>query len=82
VNEAVYRQANRVTLRQKLDAARDAQERGDMANASKLYDDAWELIVKIGSGVEAETAQTRAGLGVTPDVSRPAGTAPRRSTRG
>jgi len=39
VNEAVYRQANRVTLRQKLDAARDAQERGDLANAAKLYDD-------------------------------------------
>jgi len=38
VNEAVYRQANRVTLRQKLDAARDAQERGDLANAAKLYD--------------------------------------------
>jgi type II secretory pathway component GspD/PulD (secretin)/tetratricopeptide (TPR) repeat protein len=62
VNEAIYRQANRITLRQKIEAARNAQERGELANAAKLYDDAWELVQNIGSGVDAEAAQTKAGL--------------------
>ncbi len=62
VNEAVYRQANRITLRQKLADARAAQERRALPTAAKLYDDAWELVQKIGSGVEAERDQTVAGL--------------------
>jgi type II secretory pathway component GspD/PulD (secretin)/tetratricopeptide (TPR) repeat protein len=64
VNEAIYRQANRITLRQKLTDARIAQERGDLPAAAKLYDDAWELVQKIGSGVEDEALQTRLGLGM------------------
>ena len=62
VNEAVYRQANRITLRQKLAEARAAQDRRALASAAKLYDDAWELVQKIGSGVDAERDQTIAGL--------------------
>ena len=62
VNEAVYRQANRITLRQKLADARAAQDRHALASAAKLYDDAWELVQKIGSGVDAERDQTIAGL--------------------
>ena len=62
VNEAVYRQANRITLRQKLADARAAQDRRALSSAAKLYDDAWELVQKIGSGVEAERDQTIAGL--------------------
>jgi type II secretory pathway component GspD/PulD (secretin)/tetratricopeptide (TPR) repeat protein len=62
VNEAVYRQANRITLRQKLADARAAQERGALITAAKLYDDAWDLVQKIGSGVDAERDQTIAGL--------------------
>ncbi len=62
VNEAVYRQANRITLRQKLADARAAQERRALPSAAKLYDDAWELVQKIGSGVDAEREQTIAGL--------------------
>ena len=62
VNEAVYRQANRITLRQKLADARAAQDRHALASAAKLYDDAWELVLKIGSGVDAEREQTVAGL--------------------
>lgn len=62
VNEAVYRQAHRITLRQKLAEAQAAQERRALASAAKLYDDSWELVQKIGTGVEAEREQTVAGL--------------------
>src|ERR1017187_9847451 len=62
VNEAVYRQANRITLRQKLADARAAQDRHALPSAAKLYDEAWELVLKIGSGVDAERDQTASGL--------------------
>ena len=62
VNEAVYRQANRITLRQRLSEARAAQDRRDLPAAAKLYIAAWELVQKIGSGVDAERDQTVAGL--------------------
>lgn len=62
INEAIYRQANRVTLLQRLAEARAAQERRALAPAAKLYDEAWELVQRIGSGVEAEREQTIAGL--------------------
>jgi len=62
INEAIYRQANRVTLLQRLAEARAAQERRALAPAGKLYDEAWELVQRIGSGVEAERDQTIAGL--------------------
>jgi general secretion pathway protein D len=62
VNEAVYRQANHIALRQKLVDARAAQDRHAPTTAAKLYDDAWDLVQKIGSGVDAEREQTAAGL--------------------
>ena len=62
VNEAVYRQANHIALRQKLVDARAATDRRAPATAAKLYDDAWDLVQKIGSGVDAERDQTIAGL--------------------
>jgi type II secretory pathway component GspD/PulD (secretin) len=62
VNEAVYRQANRIALRQKLVDARAAQDRRAPATAAKIYDDAWDLVQRIGSGVDAEREQTVAGL--------------------
>ena len=62
VNEAVYRQANHIALRQRLADARAAQVRGALPSAAKLYDDAWDLVQKIGSGVDAEREQTVAGL--------------------
>src|SRR5262245_66625905 len=61
-NEAVYRQANRLNLRQKLGEAAAAQNRHDYVNAAKLYDYSWELVQKIGSGVDREREQTIAGL--------------------
>ena len=62
VKEAVYRQANRLNLQNTLMAAHDAQERGELAAAAKLYDDAWDLVQKVGAGVDKETQLTRAGL--------------------
>jgi type II secretory pathway component GspD/PulD (secretin)/tetratricopeptide (TPR) repeat protein len=62
INEAIYRQANQITLRQKLVDARTAKEREDLPRAAKLYDEAWDLVLKIGTGVEAEAEQTKMGL--------------------
>src|ERR1051326_433741 len=62
VNEAVIRQADRIALRQKLADARAAQDRRDLLKAAKLYDDAWELVQRVGANVEAEASMTRSGL--------------------
>ena len=60
VNEAVMRQANRIALRQKLADASAAQQRHDLGNAAKLYDDAWSLVQNIGAAnVEAEAVLRR-----------------------
>src|SRR5262249_8688096 len=63
VNEAVMRQAYRISLRQKLEEARLAQQQHDTLRAATLYDDAWELALKVGPGnIPEETEQTRVGL--------------------
>jgi Flp pilus assembly secretin CpaC/tetratricopeptide (TPR) repeat protein len=62
VNEAVIRQADRIALRQKLADARATQERGDLLKAAKLYDDAWDLVQRIGANVDEEAAVARSGL--------------------
>lgn len=64
IREAVYRQANCILLRNTVIKARDAQEHGEAVVAAKLYDDCWDLVQKIGPGVEQEAAQVRAGLSV------------------
>ncbi len=65
VNEAVLRQANTIVLRQTLAKAEDASQRGDIAGAAKLYQDACDLVQRIGSGVDAEAAQAVNGLANT-----------------
>jgi hypothetical protein len=62
VNEGVVRQANTILLRQKLAAASAANARGDLPGAAKDYEDAYKLVNDIGSGIDAETAQTVSGL--------------------
>ncbi|MGN6644484.1 MAG: hypothetical protein ACTHKU_15940, partial [Verrucomicrobiota bacterium] len=62
VQAAVRRQADQISLRQKLQDARGAEQRGDLATAAKLYDDAWALVTGIGPGVEVEATQTINGL--------------------
>ncbi|PYJ00276.1 MAG: hypothetical protein DME25_21090, partial [Verrucomicrobia bacterium] len=41
VNEALYRQANFLSLQKKLADAKATQDRNEMAAAAKLYDDCW-----------------------------------------
>src|SRR6516162_4954590 len=62
VNEAVMREANRITLRQKIEDAKAATARHELPLAAKLYDDSWDLVQKVGANVDAEAAQTRTGL--------------------
>jgi len=42
-----------------------AAARGDLAGAAKLYQEAYDLVQQIGSGIDVETAQTIAGLAST-----------------
>src|SRR5436190_910637 len=73
VNEAVIRQADRIALRQKLADARATQERGDLLKSAKLYDDAWELVQRVGANVDAEAAMARWGPPPTTPSSTRAG---------
>jgi len=65
VNRAIMDQANTILLRQKLEDAKGAAARGDLPGAAKLYEDAKTLADQIGSGIDAETAQTISGLAST-----------------
>ncbi|MEI9961755.1 MAG: hypothetical protein WDM76_11660 [Limisphaerales bacterium] len=62
VNRAVINQANTIVLRQKLMDAKAAAARRELVTAAKLYEDAYTLTQQIGSGIDAETAQTISGL--------------------
>src|SRR5690348_3807540 len=63
--EAVLRQANVILLRQKLTEARTVQQRGEIADAAKLYQESCNLAATIGPGVPDEAAQAVAGLTTT-----------------
>ncbi len=65
VNQAVLNQANTIVLRQKLEDAKAAAARGDLNGAAKNYEEAYQLTQQIGSGIDAETAQTVSGLVAT-----------------
>jgi len=65
VNQAVLNQANTIVLRQKLMDAKSAASRGDLVGAAKLYEDAYVLVEQVGSGIDAESAQTISGLTAT-----------------
>ena len=62
IQEGIRRQAARITLREKLARARDAEARGDLVTAGKLYDEAWALTQQIGTGVDQEIEVSRAGV--------------------
>lgn len=62
VQEAVRRQARTVELRQTLIEAGRAEQRRDLAGAFKLYQTAYKLTQEIGSGIDAETKATVAGV--------------------
>ena len=46
--EAIRREADKITLHQDLDNARAAQKRNDLPTAAKYYDHAWALVKSIG----------------------------------
>src|SRR5581483_6098897 len=60
--EAVRRQAATISLNQKLILARDAVGRHDYIAASKIYEDCYALVQKIGAGVEPQTQEVVGGL--------------------
>ncbi len=65
INQAILNQHNTILLRNKLADAKAVVQRGDTANAAKLYQESFEIAQKIGSGIDAETAQAVAGLTTT-----------------
>lgn len=65
VNQSVLDQANTIVLRQKLADAQATAQRGDIIDAAKLYRDCFDLAQRIGSGIDAETAQAVSGLAYT-----------------
>jgi type II secretory pathway component GspD/PulD (secretin)/tetratricopeptide (TPR) repeat protein len=62
INEAIRRQADTLSLRQKLSAAQGAESRKDLPGAAKLYEDAYKLVEGIGDTASPEAAATIAGL--------------------
>lgn len=67
VTEAVLRQADTIVLQQKLTQAKSALDHGDVPTAAKFYQEANDLVEKIGPGasINGEKAQTIAGLSST-----------------
>ncbi len=65
VRQAILNQQSTILLRQKLVEAKAAMQRNDTAGAAKLYQEAFKYTKEIGSGIDAETAQTKAGLATT-----------------
>jgi hypothetical protein len=64
-NRSVLNQANTIVLRQKLADARATAQHGDILNAAKLYQEAVNLALDIGSGIDAEMAEAISGLAST-----------------
>ena len=61
-DEAVRRQEGAILLRKVLADAAAAQQKGEFDQASKAYEDAYQLVVKVRVGIEEETRQTVSGL--------------------
>ena len=64
-SEAVLRQAKTIDLRQKLAEAQEAAQHGNIVAAAKIYQESCTLAEEIGSGIDFETAQAKAGLATT-----------------
>src|SRR6266850_6396542 len=73
IKQAVQREADRITLRQKLEAAQAAEARKDLPAAAKLYEEAYKLVLGIGPNIDAEKQATIAGYtGVQLELARAA----------
>src|SRR3954466_12982611 len=62
INEGIRRQHSQMALRDTLTRAQAAEARHNLTEAATRYDDAWVLVQSIGTGVDEERDQTRAGL--------------------
>src|ERR1051325_3282113 len=62
VEESIRREHDMITLNHKLADAQNAQARHDLPNAAKLYDECWDLVLRIGNEPQPQTRLTRAGL--------------------
>ena len=60
--EAVRRQADAIQLRRTLANAATARTKGDLVASAKLYEEAFQLVMQIGVGVDQERLETVAGL--------------------
>src|ERR1035437_2689688 len=59
---ALHRTADTITLHQRLGEAKEERDRKELANAARLYDEAYVLVQSIGPYADAEAAQAIAGL--------------------
>jgi len=64
IAESVRREAFKLELQRKLADAQNAEKRGENLAAARLYEDALQLIKKIGPGVEKDYRQVLAGMTV------------------
>jgi len=62
VKEVIRRTHEQMVLRDTLAKAQAAESRRNLTNSATLYDDAWVHVQSVGTGVEEEREQTRAGL--------------------
>ncbi|HON07504.1 MAG TPA: hypothetical protein PLW02_05315, partial [Verrucomicrobiota bacterium] len=60
--EAVRRQEQTILLRKKLADAQATYKKGEIEKAVQLYEDAYAILPKIGTGVEQESQQVISGL--------------------
>ncbi len=61
-DEAVRRQEGMILLRKVLAEAAESRQKQDLAGASRLYEEAYRLVQKVGVGIDAETQETISGL--------------------
>jgi tetratricopeptide (TPR) repeat protein len=60
--EAVRRQGKTFQLRATLADAQELQSRGELAAASKKYEEAWDLVQSIGVNIDRERLETMQGF--------------------
>ena len=61
-DEAVRRQEGMILLRKVLASAAESRQKQDLAGASRLYEEAYRLVLRVGVGIDAETQETISGL--------------------
>ncbi len=63
--EALHRQVDTIQLRRTLAEAKVLREKGDLVNAAKKYEDAANLMNRVGTNIDAEREETVSGFVAT-----------------